>query len=71
MTSDSTPPSDDFPHGVGNPARRALHAAGYTALDQLPAVSEAELKRLHGVGPKAVGVLRAALAAKGLAFAGE
>ncbi|MER5893477.1 DNA-binding protein [Streptomyces sp. NPDC001876] len=71
MTSDRNTPPDDFPHGVGNPARNALHAAGYTALDQLPAISEAELLRLHGVGPKAVGVLRAALEAKGLSFAGE
>ena len=71
MTTDSTTPPDDFPHGIGNPARRALHAAGHTGLDQLPAVSEAELLRLHGVGPKAVRVLRAALEAKGLSFAGE
>ena len=42
-----------------------------TRLAQLTAVSEAELLRLHGVGPKATRLLREALAAQGLAFAGR
>lgn len=50
-------------------ARRELAIAGYTQLAQLTAVSEAELLRLHGVGPKAIRLLREALAAQGLAFA--
>ena len=69
MASGDTAPEDDFPHAVGNPARRALHAAGYTRLDQLTAVTEAELKPLHGFGPKALRVLKEALEAKGLSFA--
>jgi len=52
------------------PAERALHAAGYTYLEQLTQISEADLLKLHGMGPKALGILREALAAKGLAFAG-
>ncbi|MBK0373381.1 DNA-binding protein [Streptomyces californicus] len=64
-------PADDFPHGAGNPARSALRAAGYTRLAQLTEVTAAEVLALHGVGPKAIGVLREALAAEGLVFAGE
>jgi len=55
---------------TGAPALRALNAAGYTHLEQLTQVSEADLLKLHGMGPKALGILREALAAKGLAFAG-
>ena len=53
---------------IGAPARSALHLAGYTSLEQLPAVTEKELLALHGVGPKAIRLLREALAAKGLDF---
>lgn len=53
---------------IGSPAQRALLAHGYTRLDQLTGVSEAEIARWHGVGSKALGLLRAALAARGLAF---
>ncbi len=59
-----------LPAGIGKPALRALTAAGYTRLDQLAKVQEDDLLKLHGVGPKAIRVLRAALAAKDLAFAG-
>ena len=57
----------DLP-SIGAPAHRALAGAGVTRLDQLTAMSEAELAALHGVGPKAIGLLRAALAERGLAF---
>lgn len=56
-------------HTRGAPARRALATAGYTRLVQLTSVGEAELLQLHGVGPKAIRLLREALAAQGLAFA--
>jgi predicted flap endonuclease-1-like 5' DNA nuclease len=70
MTSDADHGSEgDLPRHIGAPARRALAAAGYTRLAQLTAVSEAELLRLHGVGPRATRLLREALAAQGLAFA--
>jgi hypothetical protein len=59
---------DNFPRGVAKPALRALFAAGLTTLDQLAQVSEAELAALHGMGPKALSRLRAALVAKGLDF---
>ncbi len=61
-------PESDFPK-LANPARRALEAAGYTRLEQLSRVSEAELKKLHGIGPNAIEALRKALAEKGMSFA--
>jgi hypothetical protein len=62
MTDDGT----DFPNGIGAPATRALLAAGYTKLDELADVPEAELKKLHGgMGPKALRVLQDALGETG------
>jgi hypothetical protein len=58
-----------LPATLARPAQRALANAGYTQLDQVTAVSEAELARLHGIGPKALAQLRQALADQGLAFA--
>ena len=62
--------TSDFPK-LAKPAQRALAGAGYAHLEQLTKVSEAELKQLHGMGPKAIELLRDALAAKGLSFAPE
>ena len=56
----------DFPKATGKPATRALIGAGYSKIEQLKDVSEKELLALHGVGPKAVQVLKKELAAKGL-----
>lgn len=61
----------DLPVGLSRPARRALVEAGYWRLEQLAEVSEAELKQLHGVEPKALEQLRSALSATGLSFANE
>ncbi|WP_030490952.1 helix-hairpin-helix domain-containing protein [Micromonospora chokoriensis] len=51
---------------IGAPATRALHGAGYTALRQLADVPRAELAKLHGMGPRALGILQAALEEHGL-----
>lgn len=59
-----------FPKGVSNPAKRALASVGVTELDQLTGFTEAELARLHGMGPKALGILKAALAERGKMLAG-
>ena len=53
------------------PAHRALAGAGIERLEQLAQLSEAEVKKLHGIGPNALKQLHAALAAKGLKFVGE
>jgi uncharacterized protein YdhG (YjbR/CyaY superfamily) len=59
--------SNPFPK-IGAPATRALAAAGYTNMKQLTKVTEAELGQLHGMGPKALTILREALKAEGLSF---
>jgi hypothetical protein len=46
---------------IGAPATRALNGAGYTTLRQLAGVPRAELAILHGMGPKALGIIEAAL----------
>jgi hypothetical protein len=63
-------PADEggFPSGIGAPATRALANAGYTRLEELAGVPARELAALHGMGPKALGVLREALAEVGLSL---
>jgi hypothetical protein len=58
----------DLPSGLGAPAERAFAQVGYTRLEQFADVTEKDLLRLHGVGPKAIRVLRAALDAHHLTF---
>ncbi len=70
MKPGGDPPGSDFPAGLASPARRALAGAGYTRLEQLTRVGASELIQLHGMGPKALEQLRAALAARGRSFAG-
>lgn len=59
-----------LPGELPKPAQRALAGAGYTRLEQFTKVSEADVMRLHGMGPKAMGQIRRALAATGKSFAG-
>lgn len=59
----------DLPDGLGSPARRALAGAGYVRVGQFTEVSEAEVLRLHGMGPRALGLIRDALAERGQSFA--
>ncbi len=61
----------DLPVELSQPARRALLGAGYRRLEQVAAAGEAELLRLHGVGPKTIRQLRSALAAQGLSLSGS
>jgi predicted flap endonuclease-1-like 5' DNA nuclease len=64
----SHPNRDAFPPGVSGPALRALSAAGVRSVADLARWTEAELAALHGMGPRALGVLRDALAASGRQF---
>jgi hypothetical protein len=50
------------------PARRALARAGYERLEQLNGVEDADLSRLHGMGPSAIKTLREALTERGLSL---
>ncbi|WP_321166714.1 DNA-directed RNA polymerase subunit alpha C-terminal domain-containing protein [Paenibacillus sp. Soil787] len=53
---------------LSSPARRALASAGYLRLEQFSKLTEAEILKLHGMGPKALKQIRQALAAKGQSF---
>jgi hypothetical protein len=61
--------SGDLPATLSAPAQRALSGAGIKNLRQLSKFSEPEIKKLHGIGPNALGTLRQALHENGLAFA--
>jgi predicted flap endonuclease-1-like 5' DNA nuclease len=63
MTDDS-----DLPR-IGRPATGALAVEGITRLDQLTGWTEGDLLALHGVGPKAIRILREAMAERGISFA--
>ena len=58
-----------IPTNIGKPALRALESANIVRLDQLTSISQEELLKLHGVGPKATRILRESLAEIGLDFA--
>lgn len=62
-------PASGFMASLGAPARRALENAGIITLQQLSEYSEAEIMKLHGMGPSTLPRLRAALTEAGLAFA--
>lgn len=66
---DATDGQSDLPTGLARPAHRALASAGYTRLEQFTRITEDEVLKLHGMGPKAMETLRQALAARGLSFA--
>ena len=63
MTNDETLPR------IGAPATRALAAEGITRLADLTHHRSEDLLALHGVGPKAIRLLREALAEQGMSFA--
>jgi DNA-directed RNA polymerase alpha subunit len=58
-----------LPYGLAQPAQRALASAGIESLEQLSRFSEAEIRKLHGVGPNALEKLRQVLNARGMSFA--
>ena len=58
----------NFPRGIAQPALRALAAAGLTTLGHLTRVTREELSQMHGMGPKAIETLHAALKANGQDF---
>jgi hypothetical protein len=71
MVSRTPPYEGDIPwNELGAPAQRALAGAGYFWLADLAKISEADIKQLHGIGPRALNTLRGALQARGLSFKG-
>ena len=53
---------------IGAPATRALENAQVRGPKDLTSWSERDLLALHGMGPKAVAILRKHLASEGLSF---
>jgi len=53
-----------LPSGLAQPALRTLAAAGYSSLDQIAKHRESGLLKLHGIGPKAIAILKAELKAR-------
>jgi putative acetyltransferase len=68
MTMELSGESSPLPKSIGAPATRALTGAGYISLESLAGVTEKDLAKLHGVGPKALRILKEELAAKGLSL---
>jgi hypothetical protein len=62
---------DHFPKGISQPALRALFAAGLKRTEDLAKISEKGLAALHGMGPKAIAILREEMKAKRIAFRKE
>ena len=57
----------DLPR-MAAPARRALATAGITTLADLTRCTEQVVAALHGMGPKALGLLREAMQERGMMF---
>ncbi len=55
-SADDGPPNEV--NAIGAPARRALTGAGLTTWDAVAAAADADLLALHGVGPRALAILR-------------
>lgn len=53
---------------IGSPATQALLSIGIASLEEVAAYSEKELLDLHGVGPKAIRILKDVMKEKGMSF---
>ena len=63
--------NNDFPVGLSQPALRALAGANIARLEDLTRFSEAQIAKLHGMGPTGLVKLKAALEEKGLSYAAK
>ena len=68
VASGATPDATGFLPLISAPARRALDGAGIKTLSELSHHTEAEILALHGMGPNAMGKLRAALEEAKMSF---
>lgn len=60
-----------FPKGIAKPALRALASVGVSSLDEVTRFTESQLLALHGMGPKAIGIIKDALRAQSKSLAKE
>jgi len=69
MTDDTAASAQtEFPRSIGKVAARELAANGFARYDQLALVTAETLLAIHGVGPRAVAILREELANRDLSF---
>lgn len=62
--------SNNIPN-IGKPAKRALEHVNITRLEQLTQLDEKSLLSLHGVGPKAVDLLKTAMEKENISMLNE
>lgn len=65
---DERKPKDGFLSLISAPARRALENIGVSNLKQLSELCEADLLKLHGMGPASIPKLKKALTKAGLSL---
>jgi len=53
---------------IGEPAQRALHLIGIETLEKCGDYTKKELLALHGVGPKAIGIIEEELIKQKLSY---
>lgn len=61
----ANPDSSEFPGSIGKVARRELAQHGIVTYERVTRYSAKELLSIHGVGPKAIRILRGELAKSG------
>ena len=64
-------PLTDIKPTIGSPATSALHEEGIFYLEELPNYTKKYILNLHGVGPKAVGILEDKMKEQNLGFLDE
>ena len=67
---EGAPPTELAPR-IGRVASRELALNGYTSYESLTRATEPHLLAIHGIGPKAIRILREELSARGLALAAD
>lgn len=68
MSTPDIRPVGDLPDAMGKTAPRELKYAGIGSLQEASEYTEKELLAIHGVGPKAIRLMKEAMAEKGLRF---
>ncbi len=71
MGSQQTQNQTSLPANLSKPAERALHHAGIHNLEDIAKFTKKEISMLHGVGPKAIQVLKHSLSDNSLSFKEE
>lgn len=61
-------PKSGFLSQLSSPARNALLHNGIDTLEELSRYTEKEILSLHGIGPKAISILKTSLEEKGMSF---